>query len=98
MIIGSVATMTPSTPPSTPPVADFVPVDAVINQFGTVDFEDRSTNTPTSWLWTRDGVGFSILQNPTLYFENPGTFTIELTATNSFGSDSFSAPVTVVSI
>jgi PKD repeat protein len=58
----------------------------------TVTFTDQSTNTPTAWRWayknaTAGGwIQFATTQNPT--FEFPaGIYDINLTATNSAGSD-----------
>jgi PKD repeat protein len=56
-----------------------------------VQFTDSSNNTPTSWKWAykNASVGwtqFSTSQNPTYTFPI-GTYDINLTATNAFGSD-----------
>ncbi|MDD1702737.1 MAG: PKD domain-containing protein [Methanoregula sp.] len=54
----------------------------------TVQFTDSSTSSPTSWSWSfGDGVT-STLQNPTHTYTSDGTFTVQLTATNSGGSNS----------
>ena len=69
------------------PVANFS-VSATDVQVGdAVVFTDSSLNTPTSWSWTQGGVTFSHMRNPTYYFPTPGTYLIQLTATNSFGSN-----------
>jgi PKD repeat protein/lysophospholipase L1-like esterase len=77
----------------TPPVANFTGLPTVINPGGTVAFTDTSTNAPTSWLWNfGDGSG-STLQNPTHAFNIlegyplERNFTVSLTATNAFGSN-----------
>ncbi len=55
----------------------------------TVQFTDLSTGSPTSWSWDfGDGVGTSTVQNPSYTYNNVGTYTVSLTATNSYGSDS----------
>ncbi|MFM7565533.1 MAG: M43 family zinc metalloprotease, partial [Flavobacteriales bacterium] len=79
-------------PTNTPPVADFtadisnpiiIPVGAAVNFF------DASTNVPTSWSWSfGGGAANSTVQNPSVTFNAIGTYTITLTATNAFGSDS----------
>ena len=51
---------------------------------------DNSSNTPTSWSWTitpSTGVSFNstTVQNPTLNFSNPGTYTVNFVSGNSFG-------------
>jgi M6 family metalloprotease-like protein len=72
-----------------PPVADFSASATTITQGDTVDFTDLSTNTPTSWSWTFDGgtPGSSTAQNPSVTYNTPGTYTVQLIATNSAGSD-----------
>lgn len=75
---------------TTPPVADFVASATTINIGESVDFTDLSTNLPTSWAWTFDGAapGTSTTQNPTgITYNTAGTYTVTLTATNGFGSD-----------
>jgi PKD repeat protein len=79
-------------PTNTPPVADFtadisnpiiIPVGAAVNFF------DASTNVPTSWSWSfGGGAANSTVQNPSVTFNAIGTYTVTLTATNAFGSDS----------
>jgi PKD repeat protein len=68
-----------------PPIADFTgsPVtgDALLN----VSFFDSSSNNPVSWSWTFGDGGTSTLQNPSHVYENPGTYTVSLTATNAGG-------------
>lgn len=49
-------------------------------------FTDTTKNSPTSWQWTF-GDGFSSTeQNPTHTYEDAGTYTVTLTATNTQGS------------
>ncbi len=53
----------------------------------TVNFTDQSTDA-TGWSWDfGDGVGTSTLQNPNYTYDNAGTYTVTLTATNACGSD-----------
>jgi PKD repeat protein len=56
----------------------------------TVTFTDLSTNTPTSWVWDfgdSDNTN-ATMQNPVHTYAAAGTYTVNLTATNSAGSDS----------
>lgn len=74
-----------------PPVADFIGSPTTVPVGSTVAFTDLSTNSPTSWSWTFGGGGTpntSTLQSPTITFNTVGTYTVSLTATNAFGSDS----------
>ncbi len=76
--------------PTSPPVADFTANITTVNVGGSVDFTDYSTNGPTSWAWSFDGAetATSEDQNPTgIVYNTIGTYDVELTATNSFGSD-----------
>jgi PKD repeat protein len=62
-----------------------------------VTFTDGSTETPTSWAWDfdNDGDTDSTVQNPSHTFVDAGTYTVNLTATNEFGSDSVQHTITV---
>ncbi|HSE71576.1 MAG TPA: phytase [Nocardioidaceae bacterium] len=53
----------------------------------TVSFTDTSTGAPTSWSWDFGDGGTSTQQNPTHVYDDPGTYTVTLTATNGQGSD-----------
>ncbi len=55
----------------------------------TVNFTDLSTNNPTSWQWSFPGgnPSSSTQQNPTVVYNNPGTYNVTLTTSNSAGSD-----------
>jgi PKD repeat protein len=53
----------------------------------TVQFTDTSTGSPTSWAWTFGDGGTSSEQNPQHTYTAPGLYTVTLTATNEYGSD-----------
>ena len=56
----------------------------------TVQFTDLSASNPNSWEWDFDGNGIidSLERNPAHTYENPGTYTVILRATNStYGND-----------
>ncbi|NMB78558.1 MAG: PKD domain-containing protein, partial [Methanomicrobiales archaeon] len=53
-----------------------------------VQFYDRSTGTPTAWLWDFGDGSTSTSRNPVHTFTTAGNFTINLTATNAYGSGS----------
>lgn len=52
-----------------------------------ISFTDLTINTPTSWLWSFGDGTTSTLQNPTHTYNTAGSFTVSLTATNGYGSD-----------
>jgi len=60
-----------------------------------VQFTDLSTGSPTGWIWKKNGVQFSTLQNPTATFSSSGVYSISLTASNSSGSSTSSSNITV---
>jgi PKD repeat protein len=70
-----------------PPVADFVgdPTSGVAPL--TVNFTDLSSGNPTSWSWSFGDGGTSTAQNPSYEYTDAGTYTVSLTATNAYGSD-----------
>jgi len=73
-----------------PPVADFIATDTLICTGDTVNFFDLTTGTPTAWQWTFFGgtPATSSVQNPTgIVYSTPGTYTVQLFASNSTGSD-----------
>jgi PKD repeat protein len=91
----SIQLRTPGTPdgPSgggpVPPTANFT-ADATNVYIGTtVNFTDTSSGSPTSWNWTFESgsPGSSAGQNPSVTYNNPGTFDVSLQATNAEGSD-----------
>jgi PKD repeat protein len=53
----------------------------------TVQFTDESTNTPTSWDWDFGDTNTSTDQHPEHEYADPGSYTVELEATNAGGSD-----------
>tara|TARA_R110001592_G_scaffold234658_2_gene492307 strand:- start:32540 stop:37297 length:4758 start_codon:yes stop_codon:yes gene_type:complete len=75
------------------PLADFSANDSNVCAGSTVNFSDLSTNSPTTWAWTISPAGYtytggtnSSSQNPQVQFNNAGSYTISLNASNSFGS------------
>lgn len=73
------------------PVAAF---DFTVND-KQVNFVDRSTNAPTSWLWDFGDGLTSTTQNPIHVYGIAGSYTVTLTATNASGSNSISKVVTI---
>ncbi len=80
--------ITVTAPPTNPPVAAFSGTPTSGNIPLTVVFTDASTNAPTSWAWDFGDGGTSTAQNPSHIYTVAGTYTVTLTATNAYGSDS----------
>lgn len=74
------------------PVASFSVKNEVVEAGKTVNFTDRSINAPTAWDWTfQGGTPFtSTSQNPTVTYEQAGTFEVSLMVSNKDGSDAVS--------
>ena len=69
-----------------------------------VQLFDQSTSSPNQWAWSlTPSTGFTFVngssatsQNPELVFNGFGTYTVQLIATNTFGSDTAVANATIV--
>ena len=85
--------------PAVAPVANFTANTTSGTAPLTVAFTDASTNAPTSWSWNFGDGSTSTAQSPVHTYTAAGSYTVNLTATNSAGSDSKtrSAYVTVTS-
>ncbi|MBN2214032.1 MAG: PKD domain-containing protein, partial [Bacteroidales bacterium] len=70
------------------PFAAFTASPTTISAGQTVNFTDQSANDPTTWSWDFGDGGTSTDQNPSYIYSTAGTYTVILTATNGFGSDS----------
>jgi len=73
--------------PGSPPVADFTGSPTSGEVPLTVYFTDQSSNSPTSWNWDFGDGYTSTAQNPSHPYSSAGTYTVVLTATNQYGSD-----------
>jgi uncharacterized protein (TIGR02145 family) len=71
-----------------PPVAAFETSDTSGTAPLTVHFIDQSTNEPTIWYWNFGDGSSSYKKNPVHKFINAGKYTVKLTVTNSYGSNS----------
>lgn len=82
---------------STPPVANFSAAATTVCVGQAVALTDLSTNTPTGWAWTMTGgtPASSTIQNPTVTYSAPGTYTVSLVASNSAGSNSHTVTINV---
>jgi uncharacterized protein (TIGR02145 family) len=70
------------------PVANFTASSTSITEGQNVQFTDLSTNGPTGWSWSFGDGGTSSVQDPSYIYFFAGTYTVTLTVSNSFGTDS----------
>ncbi|MHC1774644.1 MAG: PKD domain-containing protein [Lentimicrobium sp.] len=77
-----------------PPVANFLTTSTTTPVNSTVSFTDETSNLPTSWLWSFSPANVIYVggtnagsQNPQVQFTATGLYTVSLTATNAYGSD-----------
>lgn len=87
----------PTTGPEAP-IAAFALSDDVICTGECIDLLDLSSNLPTSWSWSFAGASTASSgdQDPTnICYENAGTFTITLSASNAGGNNSTSLNIEV---
>ena len=73
--------------PAAPPVSMFEISDSVSCD-PTISFTDISTNGPVSWIWDFGDGNFSSVQHPVHSYSNSGVYTVKLTTTNQYGTDS----------
>lgn len=71
----------------TPPAAPTADFEAASLAGNTVQFIDRSTGNPTSWMWDFGDGGTSSARNPTHTYAAPGNYSVSLTVSNAGGSD-----------
>ena len=74
---------------TTPPVAQFSVSTQTICVGSSASYTDQSLNTPINWNWTFAGAtpSVSTLQNPNVVYNSPGVYSVSLTVTNAFGSN-----------
>jgi PKD repeat protein len=80
---------------SIPPVAEFTVTSTSPATNSTVTFTDQSTNIPTAWTWNFSPNTILFMngttansQAPQVQFSSQGQYTVSLTVSNSYGSDS----------
>lgn len=71
------------------PVIEFSASATEICVGDTVYYMDNSSNNPTTWNWTFDGgdPAASTDQDPVVIYNTPGTYAVQLEASNQFGSN-----------
>ncbi|MBK9358857.1 MAG: PKD domain-containing protein [Bacteroidales bacterium] len=69
------------------PIAAFIATPVSGAKPLSVSFTDQSTNNPTSWFWDFGDGENSTQQNPGHIYAGIGTYNVQLTVTNSSGTD-----------
>ncbi|MFH1320902.1 MAG: PKD domain-containing protein [Bacteroidota bacterium] len=72
---------------TSPPLADFS-ADYTYSCNGTINFYDQSLNVPTSWFWDFGDGNTGTVKNPSHTYTIDGTYTVFLSVSNPYGSDS----------
>lgn len=84
------------------PTASFSISDDVICPGGCITFDNTSTSTgPTTYVWTFTGgtpANYTGATPGQVCYSAPGTYTVGLTATNSFGTNSYTQSIDVISL
>ena len=70
-----------------PVAANFIAFPTSGNAPLAVQFTDTSIGSPTSWYWNFGDGSYDTSQNPYYIYSGAGSYSVELTATNSEGSD-----------
>ncbi|MDD5186810.1 MAG: PKD domain-containing protein [Methanoregula sp.] len=77
---------------SSAPVANFAANATTGAAPVAVQFTDKSTGTPTSWLWDFGDSSTSTEQNPVHTYTTGGTYSVNLTVTNDKGTNTITWP------
>jgi PKD repeat protein len=81
------ASKSESVPTPTPPTASFSSNVSTGYAPLSVAFTDRSTGSPTSWIWSFGDGTSSTIKNPVHAYNKAGNYTVSLTVKNADGSD-----------
>jgi len=79
-------------PNTLPPNIDFTSNHIAGGCVNPIQFTDRTTNLPTSWLWDFGDGSTSTLQNPSHQYTATGTYDVSLSATNANGTAAITRP------
>ncbi len=76
--------------PAAPPICDFSADKTTICPGDTIQFSDLSSYANPGWTWTFTGgtpVTSTTIANPKVVYNTVGTYTVSLTVSNTYGSD-----------
>ena len=80
---------------SSPPSASFDISNTSLCSGETIQFNDFSTGSVSSWAWDFGDGGTSSISDPSYLYGAPGTYTVSLTVTNTIGSDTETQTITI---
>lgn len=85
---GTINCLLPNIPSPNIPYSHFSSSSSTICTGQNITFTDVSSKNPTAWNWYFPGgtPSFSSVQNPIVTFSTPGTYSVSLVASNSFGN------------
>jgi PKD repeat protein len=72
------------------PEANFIASATNVYTNTLIQFTDLTENEPTSWIWDFGDGSSDTTQNPVHVYQNAGSYTVSLIASNNAGSDTFS--------
>jgi len=84
-----------ATPSGSAPIASFSMSPSTPTAGQSIQFSDASLGSASTWLWNFGDGNTSSAQNPAHTYSNSGVYTVTLSATNSFGSNSVAQTVSV---
>lgn len=87
LIISFIVVSCEKDPEGSAPVADFSADMTAAYTDQDITFTDASTEDPTTWAWNFGDGSTSTDQNPVHAYTDAGVYTVTLTATNDFGSN-----------
>jgi len=76
--------------PAAPPICDFAANKTTVCPGDTITFSDMSSYANPGWNWTFTGgtpVTSTTIANPKVVYNTPGTYTVSLTVSNTYGND-----------
>lgn len=77
------------------PIGDFTPSNDTIIIDDSISFTDNSKESPISWEWDFGDGNTSTEQNPSHLYTQPGSYNVQLTVTNQYGSDTITKKIFV---
>jgi subtilisin family serine protease len=80
--------------PSVAPAANYSIVNTSVCG-GKIEFKDLSQNVPTTWSWNFGNGQTSSSYHPIITFSQSGTYSISLTVTNPFGTNTYTQNVQI---